>query len=261
MQLDWITVLAQIANFLVLVWLLRRFLYGPITRAMAQREQRIADRLAAAREARETAEGEAEKLAAERRALDDSREEVLGKARAEADALRERLEQDLRDEIAERRRAWKESLDQERAEAARAIELRAGREVIGILRDILADFADTDLSAQVAEEFVRRLETLDPEQRARLAEAARDSGAPALVECGLELPSAVHGRITRAIHETLAPGIAVDYRTSGDILLGIRLTLDGQTVEWSAGRYLARLEAALSEALEASALPARVGRA
>ena len=49
MQIDWLTVAAQIVNFLVLVWLLQRFLYGPITRAMARRETRIEDRLADAR--------------------------------------------------------------------------------------------------------------------------------------------------------------------------------------------------------------------
>ncbi len=36
MQIDWVTVAAQIVNFLVLVWLLKRFLYGPIMRAMAR---------------------------------------------------------------------------------------------------------------------------------------------------------------------------------------------------------------------------------
>ena len=44
MQIDWITVAAQIVNFLILVWLLQHFLYGPITRAMQRREQRIAER-------------------------------------------------------------------------------------------------------------------------------------------------------------------------------------------------------------------------
>ena len=44
MQIDWLTVAAQIVNFLVLVWLLQRFLYRPITDAMARRDPaRIAD--------------------------------------------------------------------------------------------------------------------------------------------------------------------------------------------------------------------------
>ena len=47
MQIDWLTVAAQIVNFLVLVWLLQRFLYRPIVSAMAERENRIETRLTA----------------------------------------------------------------------------------------------------------------------------------------------------------------------------------------------------------------------
>ncbi len=45
MLINWFTVLAQIVNFLILVYLLKRFLYGPIIRAMQEREKKIARRL------------------------------------------------------------------------------------------------------------------------------------------------------------------------------------------------------------------------
>ena len=43
MSIDWFTFTAQILNFLVLVWLLTHFLYQPITKAMQERQQKIAD--------------------------------------------------------------------------------------------------------------------------------------------------------------------------------------------------------------------------
>ena len=46
MLIDWFTVAAQAANFLILVWLLKRFLYQPILKALDAREQRIAAELA-----------------------------------------------------------------------------------------------------------------------------------------------------------------------------------------------------------------------
>ena len=45
MSVNWFTVAAQVVNFLILVWLLHRFLYGPIIAAMDRRERRIAERL------------------------------------------------------------------------------------------------------------------------------------------------------------------------------------------------------------------------
>ena len=91
MQIDWITVAAQIAYFLVLVWLLQRFLYRPITRAMARREEEIEKRLAEAKEARKDAEDEAETLRGKQSDLKDEKDQILDDARQEAESLRERL--------------------------------------------------------------------------------------------------------------------------------------------------------------------------
>jgi F-type H+-transporting ATPase subunit b len=46
MLIDWFTVGAQVLNFLILVWLLKRFLYKPILHAIDEREKRIAKELA-----------------------------------------------------------------------------------------------------------------------------------------------------------------------------------------------------------------------
>ena len=81
MQIDWLTVAAQIVNFLVLVWLLQRFLYKPITNAMRRREERIEERLSEAKSARTEAEEEAEALRRKKAELEDSKEEILDAAR------------------------------------------------------------------------------------------------------------------------------------------------------------------------------------
>ena len=84
MQIDWLTVAAQIVNFLVLVWLLQRFLYRPITTAMRRREERIETLLAEAREARETAEAEERRLEEKEADLDARADEILAERLAEA---------------------------------------------------------------------------------------------------------------------------------------------------------------------------------
>ncbi|MCQ8130983.1 F0F1 ATP synthase subunit B family protein, partial [Methylomonas rivi] len=56
MQIDWLTVAAQWINFLILMWLLRRYLYQPILQAMDKRQQAIAARAAAAVSKTEQAE-------------------------------------------------------------------------------------------------------------------------------------------------------------------------------------------------------------
>ena len=46
MLIDWFTVAAQAVNFLILVWLLKRFLYKPVLAAVDEREKRITAQLA-----------------------------------------------------------------------------------------------------------------------------------------------------------------------------------------------------------------------
>lgn len=251
MQIDWFTVLAQIANFLVLIWLLQRFLYRPISQAMARREQRIEERLAEARESREQAEAEAKRLREREQALEDRKEEEIAAARREADALREKLEAEIRDEVSEKRRAWLDHLEEERGEVVRLLQRRLYRLATEAARRMLAGFAGTGLSERIAETFTERLGTLGEEERRRLARAAEEAEGRVTVESGEDFPTAVRDRLTGAVHEHIGEGIEVAFSPGVEDLLGIRLRAGEQTVEWSPDRYLERLDGMLDEALEA----------
>ena len=65
MLINWFTVLAQIVNFLILIYLLKRFLFKPILGAMAERERKMVDALNRAKGAEEKAKNKARELEAE----------------------------------------------------------------------------------------------------------------------------------------------------------------------------------------------------
>ncbi|MDG4649739.1 F0F1 ATP synthase subunit delta [Roseibacterium sp. SDUM158017] len=250
MQIDWLTVAAQIVNFLVLVWLLQRFLYRPITNAMRRREDRIEARLAEARETRAKAEDEARRLERREADLKAEREAIVQGARDEAEALRARLEDEIRAETEDRRDAWLDQLDHERANIVASLRKQAGRKVLRVAGRILSDYGDADIAERAAANFAQRLEGLDPDTRQKLCEAAAGGDRTALVQTGVAIESAAKARITRAIHEALSTGIDVDYHEDADMILGVRLTIGDHTVEWSAKRYLDRLEAELGEIID-----------
>jgi len=252
MQIDWLTVTAQIANFLVLVWLLQRFLYRPIIRAMARREGRIETRLSEAKAARVEVEAEAARLRERQQALETSREEILREARREAATLRARLEEDIREEMEARRSTWRTNLDDEREAFAARLRQRAGHQVIDIVGRVLRDYVGGDVADQVAGTFADRLAALDADERDKLVRAAARADGPARVDSGMALKPDARSQITRAIHACAARDIEVEYREDADLLLGIRLTIGEQTVEWSAARFLHRLETTLDEVIEGS---------
>lgn len=255
MQIDWLTVAAQIANFLLLVWLLQRFLYRPIIRAMRRREDRIVARLSDAAAARRNAEQEAARLKDERAALADCKADMLDEARAQAEALRARLEDDLRDEMARKRETWLQHLDEERDDILRALQRQAGRQVVEITERVIADFVGTDISDQMATRFIERLGKPRRGNRETLVATARRADGPARVESGPALEAAAKGRITRTLHETLSRDLEIEYRQDAHLVLGVRMILGEHSVEWSAARYLKRLETEFGEILDASGRP------
>ena len=250
MQIDWLTVIAQIINFLVLVWLLQRFLYRPIKHAMERREARIEERLSEAQSARSDAKAEKEKLEDERSALKTSKAQVLDQAHQEADELRERLEGDIREEMENKRHSWRMQLEAEREDFTRALQKRAGHQSIEIARRVLEDYANSELTGQVAEVFIERLQTLEDDVLQKLSDAASRTGDPALVESGSELKTAARKNITRAIHACVSKDMEVQYREDEDLVLGFRLTIGEQTLEWSAARHLKALDTTLDEILD-----------
>jgi len=56
MQLDWTTFILEILNFLVLIWILQRFLYRPVLDLLAARQQKIGEQSAEAQTMRDEAE-------------------------------------------------------------------------------------------------------------------------------------------------------------------------------------------------------------
>lgn len=250
MQIDWLTVAAQIVNFLVLVWLLQRFLYKPITGAMRRREARIEERLAEARTARKEAEDEAERLKEEQAKLDESKDAILDRAHKEAEKLRERLEAEIRDEMDEKRASWHDHLAEERDTFVALLKRKAGKKVLEISKQVLTDYADSDLSERVVTTFATRLQALGSDTCAKMRDAARETGGAATVFSATTIDSAAKARITRTIHDILSANIDVTYREDPEMVLGVRLMIGDYSAEWSAASYFKRLESELGEMID-----------
>ena len=91
MLADWFTIVAQALNFLILVWLMKRFLYKPILHAIDEREKRIAKELANADAKKAEAQKEHDEFQHKNAEFDQQRAALLSKATDEAQAERQRL--------------------------------------------------------------------------------------------------------------------------------------------------------------------------
>ena len=127
MLIDWFTVGAQALNFIILVWLLKRFLYKPILNAVDAREKRIAAELADADAKRAEAQKERDEFQHKNEEFDQQRAALLAKTTDEAKAERQRLFDDARkaaDVLSAKRR---ETLRSEARNLNQAIRRRSNR--------------------------------------------------------------------------------------------------------------------------------------
>lgn len=249
MQIDWITVAAQIVNFLVLAWLLHRFLYGPIVRAMERREQRIAQRLSDAAQKREEAESEARAFHRQQAELEDRREAILAAAQEAADAERRRLIEEARQDVETQKQAWLDSMDQQRGEFLRTIRQRAQDHFFALARRALGDLADAELEERMSRVFQTRLAALDASEKSRLAEGGRKANGVATIRSAFALTPEVQDEIRKTVQDEILPDAAVRFERDQGVLCGLELKMGGQTVSWSLAGYFEALESRVEQDL------------
>ena len=251
MQIDWFTFGAQIVNFLILIGLLKRFLYGPILAAMDAREERISSRLADAREKREAAQAEKEKYQSLQANLEEARTQALAEAEQEAQARRQELFQEAREEVAHLEREWREALERERESFLRELSERAVAETIAVARRALRDLADADLEEQAVEVFLERLRTLTGEEHAALTEALRGNDHGAVVHSAFALSEAHQAQIREHLDEQLGGRSDIAFDTDAEVGFGVELRVGERKVAWSLDSYLDDLKARVREHLDA----------
>src|ERR1700722_14941095 len=93
MHIDWWTLLLQTVNALVLVWLLARFLFKPVAKIVAERQQSAAALMADAVKAKADALAQRRAAADEAARTAQQRGDVLSAAAAEAAKLKSSLEE------------------------------------------------------------------------------------------------------------------------------------------------------------------------
>lgn len=250
MLIDWFTVGAQVLNFLILAWLMKRFLYQPILDAIDAREGRIAAELADADARKAEAGKERDEFRRKNEAFDEERATLLGRATDEARAERERLLEEARGAAGALSATRMEGLRRDEQQLRQEVVRRTGDEVFAIARKALTDLAGTSLEERMTEVFTDRLRTLDGEAKEKVASAIRSSSGGVLVRSAFELASERRDAVQYALNEAFSADIPLRFEVAPELVSGIELSAHGQKVGWSLSEYLTSLENGVVQALK-----------
>jgi F-type H+-transporting ATPase subunit b len=256
MLIDWFTVGAQVLNFVILVWLLKRFLYKPILNAIDAREKGIAAELADADAKKAEAKKERDDFEGKNKAFDAERGALLAKAADDAKAEGKRMTEEAQKRAEALRASQESALRADGIRLAGEITRLAVQEVFEIARKALADLATVSLEERMGEVFTRRLRELDPNAKAVLGTALKASPDPAVVRSTFELPPDQRAAIQNALNEAFSAEIRLRFEAAPGAVCGIELTAGGQKLSWSIAGYLGALENEVGALLKAPAAPA-----
>lgn len=256
MLIDWFTVAAQIVNFLILMGLLKYFLYDRIQNAMDRREENIRSRIADAEQKQAQAEKSRKAHAQKQRELEQQKERILADARQKARDQEEKLTQKAREAVQKQKARWQESLRQQQQAFLRQLRQMAGESVLTISRTAVAQLADADLQQKAVRRFMDKIGQLaHPDQR-KLAQSLRRSGQGLTVKTAAPLTDELKAELEDILNQTLGSekgALQVEYETNPELVLGLEIRTEDQKAAWSLSDYLGGLESDIRRILEGQA--------
>lgn len=252
MVFDWFTFIAQIINFLILVYLLWRFLYKPITKTMGKRKEELEERWQKAQAEKEEAQAEAESYRQKKQDLEQREAEILAEAEEKAEEERKARLRKAREEINQKQAEWYQGIQRQQDSFLSQLRERIQQETFSVSRRALQDLANKEIEEGAIALFLQRLQTLDDQPRESLVQSAQDSPEAILIRSSFEIPEDQQQKIKHSLQETgIKEEKAVNYQIANELICGIELQVAHQKISWNLKDYLDNLESRFSDVFQA----------
>jgi len=222
MQIDWWTLALQTVNVLILIWILARFFFRPITEIVAKRQEAtnklFADADAARKEATD-ARNEAEK---ERAEIAAEREKLLAEAHKSAQTERDKLLRQASQEVAKLHRESEAAIARDRAAAEKQIIDHAGMLAIDIARRLLERLPSHLALEAFLVGLCDEIKTLSSEARSSFAPAAT-TGHSIEVVTSAPLSDQEAQQVRGALNKAFGLELPFVFRSDPKLMAGIEL--------------------------------------
>ena len=226
MELDWSTFLLQIINFLVLVWILNRFLYKPVMKVIAERKAAVEKTLA-----------DSERARAEARALRAQYETRLTEWEREKEKARVQLREDLEAERTRLLTTLRAELEKEREAASvreqrRLVELTQRAEQVALeqggrfVAKLLSGLAGPELESKIIDLAVNELAQL-PEEQTSAIRSALPPDAVVRVTTAYPLGQKLRERLTDLVRRLVGRDLRCEFFEDTHLIGGVRVSLGG----------------------------------
>lgn len=224
--MNWTTFVLEILNFLVLVWLLKRFFYQPVKNNIARRKHGIDEQLRKATEMQQQAEELREQYENRLTDWEGERQEARKQLQQEMAKEQSRLQSELQQGIAAERKknevlATRQAEEQQRQAEIRALELGAR-----FVARLLGALASEEMQDRLLELLMSELQQLRPAQRDALLSTTENGNAlAAQIITAYPLNQTQQSSLERYLDSLLSCPLNYDYTQDPELLAGVRVTI------------------------------------
>lgn len=225
MELTWYTFFLEIINFLILVWILKRFLYKPVMDAIAKRRASIEQSMqeaAAKEQAAQTLKGQYENRLAD---WGQERQQAREQLQKEIEQERQHLQQQLHTAIQQDQEKAKVIAQQEQQEMQRRNEQQALQNSMRFTSKLLSALASAELESRLLTRLLDELKALTPAQRTRLSHSLNEHELTAKVQTAFPLPDAQRQALQQVLQTISSREITCQYEQDTTLLAGARIQL------------------------------------
>lgn len=240
MEINWFTFVAQVLNFFLLVWLLKRFLYKPILKAIDERENKILDQLSDAEAKKEEAIKEQEEFKQKNLNFELEKKELMNLAISESKEMRTKLFESARLDAEELQKKLETSAKEKQHNHDAALTLKIQEEVFAISRKALSDLASASLEEQATHAFIQKLNSLNEDQLEQFKNAFKNNEIT--IRSAFPLPEIQLNQIQEQINKLLERKVNLRVDINSDLIGGIELSTLDYKLSWSISEYLKDLE-------------------
>lgn len=250
MNINWFTVIAQIFNFLLLVWLLKKFLYKPVLIAIDEREKNIVARLNEADAKKEKAIKEHDEFIDKNKQFDAEKQNMMDVAIAGAKVQNDKLFEDARIQIDAQHIKQQQAIVDMENNLKTNVTQKTQQAILNVSKKVLADLASVDFETLVVAFFIKKLQALNDEAAEQLKTSFKLSNKPLLVQSAFPIDELQQNEIKSAVENLLEIPTAIEFVQTPEIISGIELSTSGYKLAWSISAYMAALQQNLEADLQ-----------
>ncbi|GJL75409.1 MAG TPA: F0F1 ATP synthase subunit delta [Nitrosomonas sp.] len=225
MDFDWTTFILEIVNFLILIWILKRFLYQPVLNVIAKRREDIEKTLADAQRIEADANELKRKNEQYLTEWEAKKETAQAQLSAELAALRESKLTELETKIAEEAERRRVLDERRQSDFQRLMEEKGIAQGAEFSSKLLSRLASPELEARLYELLVEDLQDLREQDKHAVNEAAAEPGLHIKVQSAFSMDTRKRDELSQLLNRVTGRTLPIEFHINPELISGFQIDI------------------------------------